>query len=63
MTRAEFEGIVKLIQDCDNYLEGRKHSEWIGQIAADAANRAVELRKESLYERLQHAGLNISEEI
>ena len=63
MTKKELESILKLLQDCDDYLAGKKHSTWIADIAQSAATRAVIERKNSLYERLQHAGLNISEEV
>lgn len=62
MTKEELQSLIKLIQDCDNYLEGRTHSQWIGEIASSAAQRAVIERKESLYDRLRGAGLNLVEE-
>jgi len=62
MTRQELDSVMKLIADCNDYLEGRKHSQWIAGIAKDAANKAVIDRMESLYERLQEAGLNLVNE-
>ena len=62
MTKNELQSVLKLISDCDAYLDGRKHSEWISAIATDAAKRAVMERKESLYDRLRQAGLNLVEE-
>jgi len=63
MTTKDLEAILKLISDCDAYLDGRKHSEWVATIASDAAKRAVLSRKESLYDRLRMAGLNLEEEV
>lgn len=62
MTRSELDSVMALIADCRNYIEGRKHSEWIANIAKNAADRAVIERMESLYERLQDAGLNLVNE-
>lgn len=63
MTRDELDSVMKLIADCNNYIEGRKHSEWIADIAKHAAYSAVLERRESLYERLQNAGLNLVDEV
>lgn len=62
MTRQELDAVMKLIADCQNYLEGRKHSQWIADIADEASKRAVHERMNSLYERLQAAGLNLVDE-
>jgi len=62
MTTKELESLMRLVADCDAFLEGRKHSEWISSIASAAALRAVTERKESLYDRLREAGLNLVEE-
>ena len=63
MTTKELESLMRLVADCDAFLEGRKHSEWIASIASTAANRAVTERKESLYDRLREAGLHLEEDV
>ena len=63
MTVEELKSVIKLIDDCQRYLDGQTHSKWIEEIAQDAAKRAVMERQRSLYERLQLAGLNIEEEV
>ena len=63
MTKTELQSVLKLISDCDSFLDGRKHSEWIAAIATDAAKRAVMERKESLYDRLRLAGLHLEEDV
>lgn len=63
MTREELDSVMKLIADCNNYIEGRKHSEWIASLAKHAADVAVLERRESLYERLRCAGLNLVDEV
>lgn len=62
MTKNELTSVLKLIKDCDDYLEGRVHSKWIDEIALSAAQRAVIERKENLYDRLRFAGLNLVDE-
>ena len=62
MTKQEYKALNKLIADCGNFLEGRAHSNWVEQIAKDAAKRAVLERQESLYDRLKFAGLNLVDE-
>jgi len=63
MTKAELEGVLSLIDDCNRYLKGQTHSKWISDIAHAASLRAVTERKESLFERLRSAGLNIKEDV
>jgi len=63
MTKNELEGVLSLIDDCNRFLKGQTHSKWIAEIAHTAALRAVTERKESLFERLRCAGLNIEEDI
>jgi len=63
MTKSELEGVLSLIDDCNRYLKGQTHSKWIAEIADTAAKRAVMERKESLFERLRYAGLNLEEDV
>ena len=62
MTKSELEGVLSLIDDCNRYLKEQTHSKWVEEIANMAAKRAVTERKESLYDRLREAGLNLVEE-
>jgi len=63
MTKDELEGVLSLIDDCNRFLKGQTHSKWTAEIAHAAALRAVTERKESLFERLRNAGLNIEEDV
>jgi len=63
MNKKEFDSISRMLMDCDNYLAGRKSSDWIIEIAEHGAKRAVIERKESIYDRLREAGLPIDEEV
>lgn len=63
MTVDELKSVIKLIDDCQRYLDGQTHSKWIEEIARDAAKRAVLERQRSLYERLRYAGLNLEDEV
>ena len=62
MNKSELNKIISLIEDCDNYLQGRKHSDWVSSIGTEAAKRAVLDRQNSLYDRLRDAGLNLVDE-
>ena len=63
MTVEELKSVIKLIDDCQRYLDGQTHSKWIEEIAQSAAKRAVVERQRSLYERLQMSGLRIDIEV
>lgn len=63
MTVEELKSVIRLIDDCQRYLDGQTHSKWIGDIAQAAAKRAVMERQYSLYERLRYAGLNLEDEV
>jgi len=63
MTKSELESVLSLVDDCNRYLKGQTHSKWIAEIADTAAKRAVMERKESLFERLRYAGLNLEEDV
>jgi len=63
MTYDELRKVFKNIQDCDDYLEGRRHTEHVAKLAEFAAKRAVMERKVSLIERLKEAGLNLVDEV
>lgn len=62
MTYAELRQVMKSIQDCTDYLEGKAHTNDIRALAEHAARRAVMERQANLIERLRNAGLNLVEE-
>jgi len=59
MTHQELRHVMKNIQDCDDYLQGKSSTENVRALAEHAAKRAVMERKVNLIERLRGAGLNI----
>lgn len=59
MTHAELRQIIQNMQDCDNYLTGKRSSETVEKLAEHAARRAVMERKANLVDRLREAGLNL----
>ena len=59
MTYAELRQVMKSIQDCTDYLEGKAHSNDIRALAEHAAKRAVMERQANLIERLRNSGLNL----
>ena len=63
MTVDELKSVIKLIDDCQRYLDGQPHSKCIEEIAQSAAKRAVVECQRALYERLQMSGMNIEEDI
>lgn len=59
LTYAELRQLMKNIQDCSDYLEGRSHTNDIKSLADHAARRAVMERQANLIERLKGCGLNL----
>lgn len=59
MTEKEFQAIVRSLNDCDDYLNGRAHTSNIAEIAGHAARRAVIERKQNLFDRLREGGLKL----
>jgi len=59
MTHQELRHVMKNIQDCDDYLQGKSSAENVRALAEHAAKRAVMERKVNLIERLRDAGLNL----
>lgn len=59
MTTKELETLMRHIADCNDYLNGRKHTVAIAEIAGHAARRAVIERKQNLYDRLIESGLKL----
>lgn len=59
----ELTAIIKNIQDCDNFIEGRQYSNKLKEIADNAAKREVMQRRENLIDRLRAAGLQIEERV
>lgn len=59
----ELTAIIKNIQDCDNFIEGRQYSNKLKDIAESAAKREVMRRRENLIDRLREAGLQIDEKV
>ena len=62
LTRSELLEIMSLVRDCDDYLNGRKHSPAVAKLAEAAAARAVLERKTNLFQRLEGAGLRLINE-
>lgn len=63
MTLDELEQLMRSIQDCDDYINGRKHSTRVAQLAEYAAKQAVLERKHNLLDRLREEGLRIEVEL
>ena len=63
MTLDDLEKLMRMIQDCDDYINGRKHSTSVAQLAEAAAQRAVLERKQNLLDRLRQEGLRIEVEV
>lgn len=59
MTYAELRKVMCSIRDCEDYLQGKAHSNDIKALADHAAKRAVMERQANLLERLRTAGLNL----
>lgn len=62
MTHAELKKLMKNIQDCEDYLTGKRSSDMVQELANIAARRAVMERMHNLIERLRDAGLNLVDE-
>lgn len=62
MTHAELKKVMRNIQDCEDYLTGKKTSDMVMELANVAARRAVMERMHNLVERLRDAGLNLVDE-
>jgi len=59
MTHQELRHVMKNIQDCDDYLQGKSSTEHVRSLAEHAAKHAVMARKVNLIDRLRDAGLNL----
>lgn len=61
MTQDDLTQIVYALKDCNDYLEGRVHSEVLQQIAKKGADEAVKEYRQMLMLDLQDAGLIIED--
>lgn len=59
MNLQDFNSIIHQLNDCDNFLQGKAHSNHLAEIAKAAANREILERRNNLLERLRDAGLNL----
>lgn len=62
ITYAQLRQIMSNIRDCEDYLQGKAHSNDIKALADHAAKRAVMERQANLIERLKGCGLNLVDE-
>ena len=62
MTYAQLRQLMANLRDCEDYLQGKAHSNDIKALADHAARRAVMERQANLIERLRNAGLNLVDE-
>jgi len=62
ITYAQLRQLMANLRDCEDYLQGKAHSNDIKALADHAAKRAVMERQSNLIERLKGAGLNLINE-